>query len=461
MIKEFCCFSIVMLFMFFVLFVVISWIQVVEVDSLVQNIYNKCIWFDSYEIQCGLIIVDGVVIVNLVFSDDQYQFQCVYVDVLMWEFVMGYFNLVFDFCIGIEKVMNVDLFGIGVNVFFGEVECIFFGQFQCGFSVEFLFDIVVQKVVYEVFGGLQGVVVVMDFKIGCILVMVLMFGFDMNIMVIYDVDVVNVIYDQFVVDLGKLLLNCVIVGDFNFFGFMFKVVVVVVVYVIGDWNLQFMLLNFVLYMFLGLLNCVFNVWGGICGFSEIVMIVEVICFSCNILMVELVVVFGDDMICEMVEKMGFNKFFEIFFILMLLSYLCVFDDVQIVLMGFGQGQVIVMLLQMVMVLVGFVNDGVVMNFCMVDVVIGNDLVVIKVFENSEFGCVMELDVVNDVIVVMVVSVVMGVVQGVRIDGIDVVGKMGIVENGNRLYMLWFIGFVLVNDFVVVVVVVVEDGGGQG
>jgi len=143
------------------------------------------------------------------------------------------------------------------------------------------------------------------------------------------------------------------------------------------------------------------------------------------------------------------------------SYPRALDDAQTALTGFGQGKVTANPLQMAMVSAGLANDGVVMNPRMVDAVIGNDLSVIKAFQDSEFGRAMEADVANDVTAAMVASVATGAAQGARIDGIDVAGKTGTAENGNRPHTLWFTGFAPANDPAVAVAVVVEDGGGQG
>ncbi|WP_288874269.1 penicillin-binding transpeptidase domain-containing protein, partial [uncultured Microbacterium sp.] len=241
----------------------------------------------------------------------------------------------------------------------------------------------------------------------------------------------------------------------------FKVVVPAAPYPTGDWNPQSTLPNPVSYTLPGSSNRVSNAWGGTCGPSETVTIAEAIRLSCNIPMAELAVALGDDTIREMAEKMGFNKSFETPLTSTPSSYPRALDDAQTALTGFGQGQVTATPLQMAMVSAGLANDGVVMNPRMVDAVIGNDLAVIKAFENSEFGRAMEPDVANDVTAAMVASVATGAAQGARIDGIDVAGKTGTAENGNRPHTLWFTGFAPANDPAVAVAVVVEDGGGQG
>ena len=60
MTKELRRLSIVMLAMFVALFASTSWIQVVQADELAQYPGNKRTVYDSYEVQRGAILVEGV-----------------------------------------------------------------------------------------------------------------------------------------------------------------------------------------------------------------------------------------------------------------------------------------------------------------------------------------------------------------------------------------------------------------
>src|SRR6478609_3502233 len=152
MTKELRRLSIIMLFMFIALFAATSWIQVVEADALAQNSNNKRTRLDSYEIQRGSIIVDGVAIASSVPSDDRYQFQRTYADAPIWEPVTGYFNPALGSSTGIEKAMNAELSGTGSNAFLGEVERILSGQPQRGYSVELSLNTAAQRAAYEALG---------------------------------------------------------------------------------------------------------------------------------------------------------------------------------------------------------------------------------------------------------------------------------------------------------------------
>ena len=314
---------------------------------------------------------------------------------------------------------------------------------------------------FQALDGLQGAVVAMDPKTGRILALASTPGFDTNSMATHDANAANATYDQLVADPGKPLSNRAIAGDLNPPGSTFKIVVAAAAYASGEWTPESTLPNPASYTLPGSNSRVSNAWGSTCGSGATVTIAEAIRLSCNIPMAELAVELGDDTIREMAEKFGFNRSFDIPLTSTPSSYPQGLDDAQTALTGFGQGQVTATPLQIAMVSAGIANDGVVMNPQMVDAVIGNDLSVIRSFDSTEFGRAMEPDVADEVTSAMVASVSNGAAQGARIDGVDVAGKTGTAENGNRPHTLWFTGFAPADDPAVAVAVVVENGGGQG
>lgn len=461
MTKELRRLSIVMLFMFISLFAATSWIQVVEADALGQDANNRRTLLDSYEIQRGSIIVDGVAIASSAPSDDRYQFQRVYTDGAMWEPVTGYFNPALQSATGIESALNGDLSGTGSSAFFAEIERILSGQPQTGFSVELSLDTAAQSAAYEALQGLEGAVVAIEPKTGRILALVSTPGFDSNLLATHDADAANATYDQLLEDPLEPLSNRAIAGDLNPPGSTFKLVVAAAAYASGEWTPESALPNPARFPLPQSNNTVSNAWGGTCGPGETVTIAEAIRLSCNIPMAELAVQLGDDRIREMAEKFGFNQSFSTPLESTASSYPRGLDDAQTALSGFGQGKVTSTPLQIAMVAAGIANDGVVMNPRLVDTVIGNDLSVIRSYDDSEFGRALESDVADDVTASMVASVSTGAAQGARIDGVDVAGKTGTTENGDKPYTLWFTGFAPADDPTVAVAVLVEDGGGQG
>ncbi|MEV7610236.1 penicillin-binding transpeptidase domain-containing protein [Microbacterium sp. NPDC089320] len=461
MTKELRRLSIVMLFMFLSLFAATSWIQVVEADALGQDPNNRRTLLDSYEIQRGSIIVDDVAIASSTPSDDRYQFQRVYTDAAMWAPVTGYFNPALQSATGIERAMNADLSGTGSSAFFAEIERILSGQPQSGFSVELTLDTAAQRAAYDALQGLNGAVVAIEPDTGRILALVSTPGFDTNQLATHDADAANATYDQLDEDPTKPLSNRAIAGDLNPPGSTFKLVVAAAAYASGDWTPDSTLPNPARYQLPGSTNTVANAWGGTCGSGDTVTISEAIRLSCNIPMAELAVQLGDDAIREMAEKFGFNRSFSTPLESTPSSYPRALDDAQTALTGFGQGQVTATPLQIAMVAAGIANDGVVMNPRLVDTVIGNDLSVIRSYDDTEFGRTTDAKIADQLTASMVASVSNGAAQGARIDGVDVAGKTGTTENDNKPYTLWFTGFAPADDPEVAVAVLVEDGGGQG
>ncbi|MFT4260071.1 penicillin-binding transpeptidase domain-containing protein [Microbacterium sp.] len=453
--------SIVMLFMFLSLFAATSWIQVIDADALGQHPNNKRTQLDSYEIQRGAIIVDNVAIASSTPSGDKYQFQRVYADGAMWEPVTGYFNAALQSSTGIEQALNTELAGTGTNAFFAEVERIVSGQPQHGYSVELTLNTAAQRAAYEALQGLEGAVVAIEPKTGRILAMVSTPGFDANLLATHDADAANSVYDQLVDDPVKPLYNRAIAGDLNAPGSTFKILVAAAAFASGDWTGESTLPNPARYQLPQSDDTVSNAWGGTCGDGDTVTIAEALRLSCNIPMAELAVELGDEKIREMAEKFGFNQSFEMPLVSTPSSYPRGLDDAQTALTGFGQGTVTATPLQIAMVAAGLANDGVVMNPRMVDAVIGNDLSVVRSYENTEFATATDEDVADEVTAAMVASVATGAAQGARIDGVDVAGKTGTAENGTDPYTLWFTGFAPADDPAVAVAVVVENGGGKG
>ncbi|WP_217177005.1 penicillin-binding protein 2 [Streptomyces sp. AC495_CC817] len=461
MTKELRRLSIVMLFMFLSLFAATSWIQVVEADTLAQNSNNKRTLLDSYEIQRGSIIVDGSAIASSVPADDQFRFQRVYTDPGLWAPVTGYFNPALQSATGIEKALNTDLSGTGANSFVAEIERMLSGQPQRGYSVELSLSSAAQRAAYEGLEGLKGAVVAIEPKTGRILAMASTPGFDTNLLATHDATAANTTYDQLVNDPANPLYNRAIAGDLNPPGSTFKILVAAAAFATGDWTPESTLPNPARYQLPGSDNTVSNAWGGKCGEGDTTTIAEAIRLSCNIPMAELAVQLGDEKIREMAEKFGFNKSFDTPLPSIASSYPRGLNDPQTALTGFGQGQVTATPLQVAMIAAGLANDGVVMNPRMVDAVIGDDLSVIRSYDDSEFGRAVDPEVADEVTAAMVASVSTGAARGARIDGIDVAGKTGTTENGNKPYTLWFTGFAPAEDPKVAVAVLVEDGGGKG
>ncbi|HWI32615.1 MAG TPA: penicillin-binding transpeptidase domain-containing protein [Microbacterium sp.] len=464
MTKELRRLSIVMLFMFLALFGSTSWIQVVQAEELAENARNTRALYDSYEVQRGSIIVDGVAIATSVPSDDVYSFQRVYTDAAMWAPVTGYINPVFgaDAATGIEQAMNPVLSGTASAQFLSRIERILSGQAPRGSNVLLTLDGAAQRAAYEGLAGLQGAVIAIEPATGRVLAMATSPGFDTNLLASHNTSDALAAYDALDADPADPLANRAIAGDLNPPGSTFKLVTAAAAFASGAWTPQSTLPNPAVYQLPQSSSTVQNAWGGTCGPGAEVTIADALRLSCNIPFAELAVQLGDEAIFDMAELFGFNLSFESPLVSTPSSYPRALDDAQTALSGFGQGQVTATPLQMAMVSAGIANGGVVMAPRMVDSVIGPDLAVQKTYDNTEFGRALDPGIAQQLAALMVANVSDGAASGARIEGVDVAGKTGTAENGDqRPYTLWFTGFAPAVDPQVAVAVVVEDGGGQG
>lgn len=461
MTKELRRLSILMLVMFLALFGSTSVIQVVQADELALNSANTRALYDSYEVQRGSIIAGGTAIASSVASDDVYSWQRVYVDADMWAPVTGYINPVLGSATGLEQSMSQVLSGTAGSQFLSRLDRIVTGQPPRGSNVEITLDPTVQRAAYDALAGLQGAVLAIEPATGRILAMASTPGYDTNALASHDTNAVEAAYDALVADDADPLANRAIAGDLNPPGSTFKLVVASAALASGRYTPDSLLPNPAIYQLPQSSSTVRNAGGGSCGGGDQVSIADALRLSCNIPMAELAVELGDDAIREEAEKYGFNRAFELPLTSTASSYPRALDDAQTALSGFGQGQVIATPLQMAMVSAGIANGGVVMNPRMVDSVIGPDLTVQQTFDDTEFGRALEADLAAQMASMMVANVSDGAASGARIDGVEVAGKTGTAENGDRPYTLWFTGFAPADDPQVAVAVVVESGGGQG
>ncbi|MDQ4214773.1 peptidoglycan D,D-transpeptidase FtsI family protein [Microbacterium sp. ASV81] len=462
MTKELRRLSLLVLLMFLSLFASVSWIQVVQADSLAQNDANTRTRLDSYEIQRGSILAGNATIATSTPTNDMFSFQRVYTDPQMWAPVTGYYNPALGSSTGIERAMNGELSGTGGSQFLSSIERIVSGQPHKGANVRLSLDPAVQKAAFDALQGYQGSVVAIEPKTGRILALVSTPGYDTNGLAVHNAEKANAAYDALTNAPGDPLSNRGIGGNMNPPGSTFKLVVAAAALDSGKYTMQSTLPNPAAFQLPGSSALVHNAWGGTCGDGPTVAIADAIRLSCNIPMAELAAQLGNSTIHAMAQKFGFNQSFQTPLKSTPSSYPTALDAAQTALTGFGQGKVIATPLQMAMVSAGIANDGVVMNPRMVDQIIGDDLSVQKQFDNTPFGQAMTADQAKAISAAMQASVSSGAAQGARIDGVDVAGKTGTAENGDsNPYTLWFTGFAPATNPEIAVAVVVENGGGKG
>jgi len=138
------------------------------------------------------------------------------------------------------------------------------------------------------------------------------------------------------------------------------------------------------------------------------------------------------------------------------------DAAQTGLSSFGQFDVRVSPLQMVMISAAIANAGVEMKPYLVDQIFTSNLTLLEEAKPTELRRSITTSTAERIKQMMVAAVSSGVSSNAQIPGIKVAGKTGTAENGvGQPYTLWFTGFAPADNPQVAVAVVIEDGGGQG
>lgn len=453
----------VALAMFLTLFVSASVIQVGVAESLYADGRNTRTLFDSYRAERGSIISGGSVIAESVPSDDDYRFQRVYRNPLVWAPVSGYFTLNQGLS-GIEAAMNDYLSGTSGSQFLQQLRSLFTGERVHGANVNLSLDPVIQQAAYDTLAesGYAGAVIVTEPTTGRVLAMVSTPSYDPQPLASHDTDEVIDVYNALLGDAGEPLINRSIVGDMNPPGSTFKLVVFAAALESGKWTADSELPNPLEFQLPGSDNVVRNSGGGTCGPGETVTIREALRISCNIPFAELGIQLGRKALLEQAKKFGFNSDFDIPLVVEASYFPPVMDDAQTALSAFGQFDVRATPLQIAMVTAAIANGGIVMSPNMVDSVVASDGQILTAPAPMEYRRAMSAETAATIAAIMVEGVSNGAATNAKIEGVSVAGKTGTAENGEgEPYTLWFTGFAPAEAPRYAITVLVEDGGGLG
>lgn len=129
--------------------------------------------------------------------------------------------------------------------------------------------------------------------------------------------------------------------------------------------------------------------------------------------------------------------------------------------GIGQGSLLVTPLRMAMLASTFANKGIIMAPHIVSKITDSDGGVIKEFKPEEWLTVTSPQLADTINHMMVEVVNDGTGTAARISGVKVAGKTGTAENSHGASHAWFIGFAPADNPQVVIAVIVENAGAGG
>lgn len=428
--------------MFLCLIGYLTYIQVVERESLVTNSYNKRQWDKEANIKRGNILdCNGTILAETKDSVRIYPYDG------MYSHIIGYNSQTYG-RINLENTYNDELLGknkftnlIGVN-----------GS-EYGYDLMLTIDHSIQSYAYKLLGENKGCVIAINPKNGEIIAMVSKPDFNPND---------NMLIEKW----GELIEN----EDSPFLaratsglyapGSTFKLLTALCAVENNLENLTFEDEGFVEIGGNTFKNQKEKAYGNIDlikGFSV----------SSNVVFCTLSDKLGGDKLCNMAERFGFNRTFG-FDIEYKKSIFPsdVTDSSKVAALGIGQGDIQATPLQMAMLTCGIANDGVIMKPYLVKKICTNDGETVSETEQSILYKSADAKDTVKVVDMMVETVKSGTGINASVSGVDVAGKTGTAENEQILFSedkehTWFVGFAPAYEPEIAVVVMMEYSGGTG
>ncbi|ROR65582.1 peptidoglycan D,D-transpeptidase FtsI family protein [Agrococcus jenensis] len=450
--------STLLLIMFVGLFGSSTMIQAVQADALHGDPRNTRTLRDSFAVERGSIVVDGVQVALSTPSDDEYEWQREYPLGALYAPVTGY-NTLGQGNTGIEGAMNEELTGTANSQFLDQIVATLTGQDPAGSSVELTISSAAQQAAADALGAREGAVVALDTETGDVLAMYSSPTFDPNAFALHDTAAVTETYNQLLNDPEQPLQNRAIAGDLYFPGSVFKVLVLAAALESGRYTLDSEFDNPETLTLTGTSTEIRNASRTTCGPGERVNLETALSLSCNIPFALLGEELGEDAIAEQAAAFGYGQDLDIPVSVQPSRYPSDLDPSQLQLTSFGQFDVRVTPLQIAMTTAAIANDGTLMRPNMVDRVLAPNLDVLDDPEPTIMGNPVSSATAAEMRAAMELAVNEGLATNAQIPGVTVGGKTGTAETGenNEPFNLWFTGYGELDDrSVAVAVVVVPD-----
>lgn len=445
--------------MFLSLFIAASAMQVVNADSLNNDSRNQRAVYDGYKTQRGSILVDNKPIAESIKTYDAYHYLRKYYS-QKYASLTGYYSL-FQGRSGLENFLDSSLRGDNSAQFFEQVNALFSGNPVTGASIELSIDDDLQQIAWDALGGMKGSVIAIEPATGKILAMVSKPSFDPNLLSTHIVSDAAENYKKLITSENAPLVNRSVDALYAP-GSVFKLVVAAAAFESGEYTPESVLPNPRIFTLPGTKTVISNSGEGRCGGASTVSIATALRLSCNVPFAQLGIALGQDKIAEQARLLGFGESLSIPLKTTASRYPEDLDSAQLALTAFGQFDVRVSPIQMLLVSSAIANGGVAMKPYLVDQIFTANLTLLSEANPEELNRSMSTSTAEKLKKMMIQAVSNGVSSNARIAGVKVAGKTGTAENGEGdPYTLWFTGFAPADKPAVAVVVVIEDGGGLG
>lgn len=442
------------------LFISVTYIQVVQADSLESNPRNTRTLLKERSRERGDILVGKTAVATSEPSDDVYQYLRKYKNAAMYAPVTGYYSLI-NGAYGLEKSENEYLSGSSDELFVRNLTNLLTGEQPQGASIETTINAKAQKAAWDALGDQQGAVIALDPTTGDILAMVSRPSYNPNNLSTHDTEKASDTYKNLNADDLEPLINRTI-GQLYPPGSTFKIVTSAAALangyssdssdgLVGPATLDLPQTTATLSNDTHL-PCADGTPTLLEAFEE----------SCNTTYAQLGMDLGADVMSEQAAKFGFGQSLTVPQTVATSVFPDDLNEPQLAQSSIGQFDVRVTPLQMAMVAAGIANDGVVMRPNLVKKVISSDGKTVSEPGPEELSTATTPEVAEQLTEMMEAVVESGTGTNAQISGVTVAGKTGTAQNAEGAAPhAWFTSFAPADDPQVAVAVVVENGGKLG
>ncbi|HEX4814022.1 MAG TPA: penicillin-binding protein 2 [Nonomuraea sp.] len=450
--------SVACLVMFALLMINVNILQAVRAEGLSKDPRNTRNYYARYAIERGRIVAGGKVIAQSVETESKrFRFVRQYPDAKLYAHVTGFFSPESESAV--ERSENELLDGSSADLLLRRSIDLFTGEPTKGANVEVTIDPRAQKAAYDALrnSGKRGAVVALDPKTGAILAMVSLPTYDPAELSGTDKGKVFTRYDELAKDKSQPLLNRTI-GQTYPPGSTFKVVTMAAY--LEDDSSRGADTTIEAPQRLDLPNTTAdlpNYGGAACGSGQVTLQFALE-RSCNTPFGKMGLELGYDKMKEQTERFGMGQQIAVPMSVAQSDFGQKEDEAAVAQAAIGQRSNRMTPLQMAMIAAGIANDGTVMMPYLVKKVTDAKGDTVDEAEPEELTEAVSSETAGKLRDMMVSVVNNGTANLAQVPGVQVAGKTGTAESGERAAPhAWFISFAPAEDPKVALAVIVESG----
>jgi peptidoglycan glycosyltransferase len=446
------------LVMFALLMINVNILQAVRAEDLSKDSRNTRNYYARYAIERGRIVAGGKVIAQ---SNDtgnkRFRFAREYPDAKLYAHVTGFFSPESESAI--ERSENDLLDGSSADLLLRRSIDLFTGEPTKGANVEVTIDPKAQKAAYDALrnSGKRGAVIALDPKTGAILAMVSLPTYDPAELSGTDKGKVFSRYDELAKDKSQPLLNRTIAQTYPP-GSTFKVVTMAAYLEDDSSRGPETTVDAPQRLPLPNTNISLPNYGGAACGSGSVTLRFALERSCNTPFGKMGLELGYDAMREQTEKFGMGTQIAVPMSVAQSDFGKKEDQAAVAMAAIGQRSNRMTPLQMAMIAAGIANDGTVMKPYLVKKITDAKGDTVDEADPEELTEAVSPETAGKLRDMMVSVVANGTANLAQVPGVQVAGKTGTAESGDRAAPhAWFISFAPAEDPKVALAVIVESG----